>query len=349
MLRSLKLLDCQSHKETYLEFSPGINCIIGENNAGKTVVLRALYALAFNPKGYFSKLKRHKKHWPTITANWSGHIITRCEEGYILDGKEFKAVGDTVPKDIQNILNLDPINFKLIREDLFLISQSPGARARLINKASGLDSQEELIAYCKTQIKNYTDEIKIKEHLRTSLISTVSRLSPVEKLKNPIEKLGNSLKRIEKIEEEFEDITEKTERLIELAPLIELDSDIKKARSQATEANSLLERARNIALDISGISYSIGELERIEEVLYKDDLIRDIRKLAKEVEKKDVQLNEKEVDWNAVADSLERMDQLNVDIKRLAREIKMSIIERNEARLEAGVCPLCDTDLRKKK
>jgi uncharacterized protein YpuA (DUF1002 family) len=107
--------------------------------------------------------------------------------------------------------------------------------------------------------------------------------------------------------------------------------------------------AANTAVDMSSIGYSIGELERIEEVLYKDDLIRDIRKLAKEAEKKADEINEKEVDWNAVANSLERMEQLNIDIKRLAREIKVSIIERNEARLEAGVCPLCETDLRKKK
>ena len=83
-------------------------------------------------------------------------------------------------------------------------------------------------------------------------------------------------------------------------------------------------------------------------MLYKDDLIRDLRKLAKEVEEKDVQLNEKEVDWNAIADSLERMDRISVDLKRLAREIKLAVIERNEARLEAGICPLCETDLRRK-
>jgi exonuclease SbcC len=349
MLESLKLIDCQSHKETELEFSSGINVIIGENNAGKTAILRALYALALNPKGYYSKLKRWKEHWPIIRAVWNGHEIIRNSKGYILDGRPFKTVGDTVPKDIAKVLNLDPINFKLIREKLFLVEQSPGARARLINRASGLDSQEELIKYCNTQTKNLTDNIKIKAHLRTSLTSTISRLSPVEELENPIRELGIKLERIEKIEDEFEDITEKVERLLELEPILDQASDIEKARSQATEANRLLELAANTAVDMSSIGYSIGELERIEEVLYKDDLIRDIRKLAKEAEKKADEINEKEVDWNAVANSLERMEQLNIDIKRLAREIKVSIIERNEARLEAGVCPLCETDLRKKK
>jgi len=346
MLEYLGLIDCQSHKETELEFSPGINVIVGENNAGKTTVLRALYALAFNPKGYFSKLKRWKKNWPTIRAVWGGKEIIRSKEGYFLDGRAYRSVGDTVPKDIANTLNLDPINFKLIREDLFLISQSPGARARLINRASGLDSQEELIAYCSQQIKGYTDEIKIKEHLRTSLISTVSRLSPVEEYKNPIEKLGISLKRIEKIEDEFEDITEKVERLMELAPLIELDSDVKNIRSQATEANNLLEKATRVGGEIAGISYSLGELERIEKVMYRDDLIRDIRKLAKEAEKRDIQLSAKNIDWNALADALARMDTISVDIKRLTQEIKIAIESRDKARLEAGVCPLCDTDLR---
>jgi exonuclease SbcC len=343
------LKNLQSHKETELEFSSGINCIIGENNSGKTAVLRALYALAFNPKGYFSKLKRWKKHWPIITANWSGHEITRNQKGYILNGKPYHTVGDTVPKDIQNILNLDPLNFKLIREDLFLISQSPGARARLINKASGLDSQEELISYCKKQIKNCTDEIKIKEHLRTSLISTVSRLSPVEKLQKPIEELGNNLKRIEEIEDEFEDITEKVERLIEIAPIIEMASGIEKIRSQATEANRLLEKARDTAAEISSIGYGISELERIEKVLYKDSLIRDIRKLARKAEKKGKEIGDIEIDWNSIAESLERIESIGIDIERFAVETAKAKVEVDKAKMKAGVCPLCNTDLRKKK
>jgi len=109
-----------------------------------------------------------------------------------------------------------------------------------------------------------------------------------------------------------------------------------------------MERARDIAVDISGISYSIGELERIEEVMYKDDLVRDIRKLAKLAEEGDIELITKEVDWNALADSIERIDQINIDVKRLVKEVKEATVARDKARLEAGICPLCDTDLRKK-
>jgi predicted ATP-dependent endonuclease of OLD family len=325
MLESLKLIDCQSHKETELEFSSGINVIIGENNAGKTAILRALYALALNPKGYYSKLKRWKEHWPIIRAVWNGHEIIRNSKGYILDGRPFKTVGDTVPKDIAKVLNLDPINFKLIREKLFLVEQSPGARARLINRASGLDSQEELIKYCNTQTKNLTDNIKIKAHLRTSLTSTISRLSPVEELENPIRELGIKLERIEKIEDEFEDITEKVERLLELEPILDQASDIEKARSQATEANRLLELAANTAVDMSSIGYSIGELERIEEVLYKDELIKDLRRLARIARKKDTEIKEKDIEWDTIADYVERVGYLMIDIKELAEAIDKAI------------------------
>ena len=138
---------------------------------------------------------------------------------------------------------------------MFLISQSPGARARLINKASGLDSQEELIAYCNTQIRACTDDIKIKEHLRTSLISTVSKLSPVKNLESSIEKLGNSLKRVEKIEREYEDIADRVVRLSELETILEEEKSVENIRSQSTEATRLIGKAAEIEGQIAGIGY----------------------------------------------------------------------------------------------
>ena len=50
MIRSINIKNIQSHKDTTLEFSPGINAIVGSSNKRKKAVLRALYWAVYNKK-----------------------------------------------------------------------------------------------------------------------------------------------------------------------------------------------------------------------------------------------------------------------------------------------------------
>ena len=52
MIKSLKIENFQSHKDSYLEFSNGINIISGKSNNGKTAILRALnWVITNRPQG----------------------------------------------------------------------------------------------------------------------------------------------------------------------------------------------------------------------------------------------------------------------------------------------------------
>ena len=60
MIRKLNIQNIQSHKNTELEFSPGINAIVGSSNNGKSAILRALYWVRYNrPLGIDNLLS----HW----------------------------------------------------------------------------------------------------------------------------------------------------------------------------------------------------------------------------------------------------------------------------------------------
>lgn len=54
-LEKLTLVNFKNHAETELEFSPEINCLIGDNGAGKTNVLDAIYYLSFC-KSFFNPI-----------------------------------------------------------------------------------------------------------------------------------------------------------------------------------------------------------------------------------------------------------------------------------------------------
>ena len=48
MLKSLKIRNFESHRNTQLNFHPGVNVIVGESDQGKTAILRALEWVLFN-------------------------------------------------------------------------------------------------------------------------------------------------------------------------------------------------------------------------------------------------------------------------------------------------------------
>ena len=60
MIKRIKIENIQSHKETELELSSGINAIVGSSNNGKSAILRAFYWLVYNrPLGVDNLLS----HW----------------------------------------------------------------------------------------------------------------------------------------------------------------------------------------------------------------------------------------------------------------------------------------------
>jgi exonuclease SbcC len=51
-IKKLSLRNFQSHRETDLEFSPGLNIIVGPSDQGKSAIIRALRWLFYNePRG----------------------------------------------------------------------------------------------------------------------------------------------------------------------------------------------------------------------------------------------------------------------------------------------------------
>ena len=61
MIKSLSIKNYQSHKDSYLEFSEGVNCILGGSDNGKTAIIRAINWIMTNrPLG------------ESFRSNWGG-------------------------------------------------------------------------------------------------------------------------------------------------------------------------------------------------------------------------------------------------------------------------------------
>ena len=175
MIKSLELNNFQSHKNSTLEFDPGVNIIIGPSDSGKTAIIRALRWLVWNrPSG------------DAIRSTWGGETSASIQideqtierikdkvDEYKLGEIEFKAFGTNVPEEIIQALNLNEINLQQQLDSPFLLSSSPGEVAKHFNKIAHLDQIDSGLTNVQKWIREIEQDIssggKQLEHLKEDL------------------------------------------------------------------------------------------------------------------------------------------------------------------------------------
>lgn len=142
MLTSLEINNFQSHKKSMLEFSTGMNVIVGRSDGGKSAVIRALRLVVENrPSG-----DAYRSNWGgdtsvTVTTQ-EGDVVTRkktnTKNSYSLNETEFVAFKQDVPVEIQKALRITDLNIQSQMDSPFLLSMSSGFAAVHFNKCGGL-------------------------------------------------------------------------------------------------------------------------------------------------------------------------------------------------------------------
>lgn len=182
MIKSVKILNFQSHEKSKLDFSNGVNVIVGCSDSGKTAIIRALRWLSWNrPSGN------------SICSNWGGttNVVIETEEGFVRRSKDkkdtyellikgrknlvFHAFGTNVPEEITTFLNLSEINLQQQLDSPFLLNNSSGEVAQHFNKIarldkidSGLQNVQRWIRELEQNIKFRTEQLsKQREEIKT--------------------------------------------------------------------------------------------------------------------------------------------------------------------------------------
>ena len=149
MIQNLTIQNFQSHRDSHLEFAPGVNVIVGATDSGKTAIIRALRWLIWNKPGGDA----FRSDWGGDTAvelwvNGFGFIRNKGKEnlyvGYLEEHpdqkpKTYKAFGTGVPEDIALDLNFHEVNLQSQLDAHFLLSSSPGEVAAYFNRIANLD------------------------------------------------------------------------------------------------------------------------------------------------------------------------------------------------------------------
>jgi DNA repair protein SbcC/Rad50 len=217
MIKSIELENFQSHKKTSLEFSPGVNIIVGESRSGKTSVLRGLNWNRYNkPAGtaYNSYWNRNEKKEPKDLFSCSvtfdnSKKITRGRKstfnGYVIDDElKLEAVGQDVPEQISNIWNMEEVNIQKQFDTPFLISESAAEIARFFNKTIKLDKIDKVLSKAESERRKINQDISTNIENKKGYEENIKKAGWIEEILPYIELAErHELNIRKKIETEF--------------------------------------------------------------------------------------------------------------------------------------------------
>ncbi len=200
MIKSLKLINFQSHKNSLITLDPGVNVIIGITDSGKTSIIRALRKLVWNrPSG--DAMRSTWGGTTAVTVQTEQDEVTwmksDTESGYSLictkrkpnTQTHFKAVGTDVPTEIRQALNIDEINLQSQLDSPFLLTSSPGEVAAHFNKVAKLNQIDEGLKNVNSWIREITRKTDASELVLSNSEQQLKEYDHLEKFDAEVEVL----------------------------------------------------------------------------------------------------------------------------------------------------------------
>jgi len=272
MINKLIVKNFQSHKHSELEFSPSVNCIIGNSDAGKSSLLRAIRWVLFNrPSG-----ESFRSWWggttkATIFTN--DQKITRIrgkQNGYFLNGKLLEAVRSDVPDEVSKALNMSEINIQRQHDKVFLFSDSPGEVARHFNEIAHIDDIDYATKNIQSWIRKTNQEIEVTNNQITNYTKDLKKYSNLESLEYQVSEL-------EKLDQRKQEIETKVKVITNLI-------------TRSSVLDSLIEKVQNKLKHKDGVNTCLGLYKALETITeQKNSLIKTVKQL------KSITVNQKEL------------------------------------------------------
>lgn len=276
MLQTIQIHNFQSHENSQLDLSPGINTLVGDSDCGKSAVMRAiLWAITNNPQGdaYVSDWTKTPKGKQMAGAATYVAIDTNPQKdrgkfsvvrkrspefnGYeVFDGSDntqFEAIRTDVPREVSQCFNIGPVNIQRQMDPPFLIASTPGEAARFINQLVNLtdidEAQTEINSLgrsCSADLRTATASLEKAEDL-------VKGMDWVDRLQELAENLAGLEARINEGRQKVRDLQASLSNYTAAQTTYE-------ALVGLEQAGKALEKARRIGVDIGTAS---GKYNRI--------------------------------------------------------------------------------------
>jgi exonuclease SbcC len=189
VIKAISIQNFQSHRNTHIDFAPGVNALVGLSDNGKTVVLRALaWVINNRPLG-----DGFRSYWggDTVVAVELGDGRTvergrsKSDNWYKIDDPEdpstgeriFRAFGQEPPAEVTALFNMNEINASAQMDAPFLLSSAPGEVAQILNRVVNLDCIDAAVSAIRKKKLQADTELKTSEALLQNLTIKIEDLN----------------------------------------------------------------------------------------------------------------------------------------------------------------------------
>ncbi len=300
ILKSAHIKNFRSYKDSYIEFHPRVNVIIGANDSGKSNVLRAInWPISNRPMGD----DLFPTYWegnPQVELDIENKIVGRfkskTENLYTLthsNGKEdiFKSFGKGVPEIIKDHLNISPVNINFQLDGPFLLGQSPADVARHYNGLVNLEIIDKTIYNIASVLRKERGELKTEQssvEIKTEELKKFDWINNAERKLSELEKLNSYLKHLNS---EWSDLAGLIQNLEQLE---KQNQELYKITKHEKLTNDLIHKGReiriisvdqiNLTLLVSELNDLIEESKKLNEIIQCQDNVNSLIKKANQID-----------------------------------------------------------------
>ena len=346
MIQNLKIQNFQSHEDTEISFNKGVNVIVGSSDSGKSAIIRALrWVTTCNPRGDAIRSFWGGDTKVSITTH-EGHVIERTRTNsinrYILRKNNdeeliFDAFGNNVPKEIEEILNLEEaINFQHQIDPPFLISETAGSVASHFNRMASLEKIDLGLKNTKSMQNAVNSRIDLKIEERTKLreeLKVFKYLNHAEKDLVSLEEIkdiiGGKIESKETLEELTTELNELNISLVEIQTFLKSEIGVAFLIQKAKKLDVLNTQSLKLQDLINVIENIKEQVQENVKILDAEDLLMRQIDFQKSLELKISQKNKLSLLWadlNSIKDELSLLQGLDIVLSEIS-----TLIEKNNA------------------
>ena len=282
MIRSINIKNIQSHKDTTLEFSPGINAIVGSSNNGKSAVLRALYWAVYNrPLGTDTLLS----HWATdkkgnqiapmsVTVENDNGTVTRrrtkTENQYIVNDEELNVVKTDVPTQVEELLRLSDTNIQKQQDAPFLLSLTSGQVAQYFNKTVRLDVIDKVLSNAESKRRKTMNDIKQAEELLAEFENKKEKYSWLNAVEKLLVKYDNITSKVEQNRQQIETLRQQVEEFDKCKKITAKLNSIVAVKKTVAELQKQQQALEEITARKNILTNELQKMEECRNAVYSD-------------------------------------------------------------------------------
>ncbi|WP_456422107.1 DNA double-strand break repair ATPase Rad50 [Thermococcus sp.] len=334
-VRRIEIRNFRAHRKSVVEFSDGINLIIGQNGAGKSSILEAIFASLYLghpsfPKGYLKANARVGTGELSLTLDFehngnSYRIIRTTKKSELLEnGKLIAEKSSDIARWVER--NVYPLqvytNALYIRQgEIEGIITNREVMENVLRKVLGIEDYE-------NAEKNAMDVMRELRRRRESLLKLIERKAETEEnLRETEKRFAETLRKISELRREEKTLSAEVEELAkryrEMKEKKELIAKLEKnlallERSLSSERKLLDEHEKRIGELEAELEELRKELERLEELKPLADEYSELRKL---LTLKD-ELSGIEVEKSALLEKLRSLEKETARRRELEKKLK---------------------------